>query len=60
MNRESPPDRALNPLPRLLQFVAVKCAVMRGREHIATATSTTMATRIARALNQYKPGPRGY
>jgi hypothetical protein len=33
-------------------FVAVKSAVMAGKDHIATACSKTMAKRIAAALNK--------
>lgn len=50
----NPPDQA-----KELQFVAVGRAVMRGAEHIATATSNTFARRIARALNLHKPNSRG-
>lgn len=46
--------------PKLPQFVAVNRSVMRGQEHIATAVSRTMAMRIARALNTYKPNSRGF
>ena len=35
-------------------FVAVKCAVMAGADHVATAVSKTMAKRIAAALNKAK------
>lgn len=35
------------------EFVAVKTAVMKGAEHICTARSTSMAQRIAHALNRY-------
>lgn len=47
-------DRKRNP------FVAVRLTVMRGAVHIATASSVTMARRIAAALNRYTPGPKGY
>ena len=45
--------------PDSLQFVAVKSAVMRGSEHIATAVSKTMAKRIANALNRHKTNSEG-
>lgn len=52
-----------NPVPEQVTpahiFVAVKSAVMRGAEHIATACSKTMAKRIANALNQHKPNKEG-
>lgn len=41
------------------KFVAIKEAIMRGAEHIATARSTTFAKRIANALNKYIPDKRG-
>jgi hypothetical protein len=40
-------------------FVAIRTVVMRGSEYIATATSSTMARRIANALNRYKPNEKG-
>lgn len=40
-------------------FVAVKLAVMRGSEHIATAVSKTMAKRIANALNRHTTNSEG-
>jgi hypothetical protein len=40
-------------------FVAVKTAVMRGSEHVATAISKTFAKRIANALNKHKPNSEG-
>lgn len=43
----------------LPQFVGVGCSVMRGSEHICAARSSTMAQRIAAALNDYKPNSRG-
>jgi len=61
MPNESPSNsKQFAALPGPWKFVAVKKAVMRGQEHIATAVSSTMAQRIARALNVYKPGPRGF
>jgi hypothetical protein len=33
-------------------FVAIKSAVMAGKDHVATACSKTMAKRIAAALNK--------
>lgn len=41
------------------KFVAVKEAVMRGQEHIATARSKTFAKRIANALNKHVPNDEG-
>jgi hypothetical protein len=41
------------------KFVAVDRSVMRGKEHICTAVSTTFARRIARALNHHIPDSRG-
>lgn len=41
-------------------FVAVKTTVYRGNAVAARAISHTMARRIARALNEYKPGSKGY
>ena len=41
-------------------FVAIRRAVMRGSEMIATAKSHTFARRIAEALNRYAPGKKGY
>jgi hypothetical protein len=37
-------------------FVAIKSAVMAGKDHIATACSKTMAKRIAAALNKSRKG----
>lgn len=48
----------LKPKPVPL-FVAIRCAIMRGSEHIATAVSKTMAKRIANALNAHKPNKEG-
>ena len=45
--------------PDAVRFVAVKSAVMRGSEHVATAVSKTMAKRIANALNRHKPNSEG-
>jgi len=47
-------------LPEQVKFSSVHRAVMQGVNHIAQAISNTMAHRIANALNQYKPGSRGY
>jgi hypothetical protein len=33
-------------------FIAIKSAVMAGKDHVATACSKTMAKRIAAALNK--------
>lgn len=41
-------------------FVAVKTMVYRGAQLICRAASHTLARRIANALNQYHPGPKGY
>jgi hypothetical protein len=41
-------------------FVAVKTMVYRGSQLICRAVSHTMARRIANALNDYKPGIKGY
>jgi hypothetical protein len=49
--RESPANQP--------KFVAVDRSVMRGKEHICTAVSTTFARRIARALNHHIPDSRG-
>lgn len=45
--------------PAAILFVAVGLKVMRGPEHICEARSTTMAQRIAKALNLHKPNSRG-
>lgn len=45
--------------PQLAQFAAIAKTVMRGAEFICTAKSSTMARRIARALNEHKPNSRG-
>lgn len=37
-------------------FVAIKSAVMAGKDHVATACSKTMAKRIAAALNKARKG----
>lgn len=50
------PDRQRATVPL---FVAVRLAVMRGTERIATAVSKTMAKRIANALNRHKPNSEG-
>lgn len=42
------------------QFVAIRTAIMRGAEHIATTQSHNMAKRIANALNAYRPNAKGY
>jgi hypothetical protein len=44
----------------VLIFVAVRNVIMRGSEYIGTAVSSTMARRIANALNCYKPGKKGF
>jgi hypothetical protein len=44
------------PPPR---FTAIGSAVMLAGEQIATTRGSTMAKRIAHALNWYKPGRRG-
>jgi hypothetical protein len=41
------PDEPTEPI-----FVAIKSAVMAGKDHVATACSKTMAKRIAAALNK--------
>jgi hypothetical protein len=41
-------------------FAGVQKSVMQGRRCIAVACSRTMAKRIARALNRYRPGERGF
>lgn len=51
-------DPAQEKLP--LKFVAYGRAVKHGSVNVAAASSTTMARRIANALNQYKPHSRGY
>lgn len=45
--------------PVAVLFYAVGLKVMRGQEHICEARSTTMAQRIAKALNLHKPNSRG-
>jgi hypothetical protein len=52
-------------LPRLerrgpLPFVAVGANVVQGNQGVAVTRSTTMAARIANALNEYIPGDRGF
>lgn len=42
------------------QFAAIRKAIMRGAECVATASSHTMAKRIANALNGYRPNAKGY
>lgn len=42
------------------QFVAAGVAVMMGLERVAVARSHNFAKRIAAALNNHKPGRRGY
>lgn len=41
-------------------FTGQGTSVMCGEEQIATARSSTMARRIANALNLYSPGERGF
>jgi len=53
-------EETISHVPKQSLFVAVRRAIMRGSECIATAKSHTMARRIARALNIYKPGEKGY
>jgi hypothetical protein len=48
------------PARRLPMFVANGCNVIRADESICLCRSTTMAKRIAQALNEYVPGDRGY
>lgn len=43
------------PEPEPGQFVGFRTSVMRNGSRVATAVSKTMAKRIARALNLYKP-----
>lgn len=42
------------------KFVAVRRAIMRGSECVATAISHTMARRISNALNNHTPNSKGY
>jgi len=42
------------------KFVALKSTVVRADQQIARAASSTLARRIANALNRYVPGPKGY
>lgn len=44
---------------KALQFVNVGIRVMCGQRCVATATSKTMAKRIARALNAHQPNSEG-
>lgn len=48
------------PQPRGGHFAQVGSGVMLGAEFVCTCTSKTMARRVAAALNDYKPGRRGY
>ncbi len=48
------------PTPRPFMFIAIRRAVMRGSEMVATAKSHTFARRIANALNAYTPTRKGY
>jgi hypothetical protein len=48
------------PSPDSLQFVAVRKGIKQGPHYVAMAKSSTMARRIANALNQYKPNAKGY
>lgn len=41
-------------------FVAVGHNIVRGDETVGSGRSKTMAQRMANALNEYKPGERGY
>lgn len=41
------------------QFIAVHSTIKRGAEIVARAVSSTMARRIANALNCYTPDRRG-
>ena len=50
----------MNPQKPQPIFVAVKTMVYRGSQLICRAASHTLARRIANALNQYKPGQKGY
>jgi hypothetical protein len=43
-----------------LQFAAVRRGVKQGAHYVATAKSSTMARRIANALNRYTPNDKGY
>lgn len=42
------------------QFVALRRVVMQGDKRICEATSSTLARRIANALNRYTPSRKGY
>ena len=44
---------------KTLRFVAAGLNVMHGAVRVCTATSTTMAQRIAKALNLHTPNSRG-
>jgi hypothetical protein len=55
----NPRGTPANQPPNRPKFVAVDRSVMRGKEHICTAVSTTFARRIARALNHHIPDSRG-
>lgn len=59
--RNSPADPAPIAVPASPGplFVAVKKTVMQAGDFIATACSSTMARRIARALNEHKTNSRG-
>lgn len=50
-----PPVKAAVP-----HFVRVDKEIWRGNEVVAEAKSSTMARRIANALNEYIPGDRGF
>ena len=53
------PKLPTSPPPEPHQFVAVGLAIMQGARHVATAVSSTMAKRIALALNLHQPYERG-
>lgn len=42
------------------KFFAIKSTVVRADQQIARAATSTLARRIANALNRYMPGPKGY
>lgn len=46
-------------LPLRRRFTAIGSSVMNGDESVAAARSTSMAERIAAALNVYEPDRRG-
>lgn len=60
LGNEALGQRCNNCLDNPPLFVALRRVVMQGDKRICEATSSTLARRIANALNRYTPTRKGY